>query len=219
MHNVNPSTNTLLTNNPRHIICQDLDEAFGQIMQPDVNLVVCPRVADTYISSFIQDLYTTSFRQLNLLVEKGLASEQVRDALATYLPVVSKGASRLIEDMAMLSERFIKLIECPEASQHLQIVENDACRKFHVDLYPIRLICTYDGPGTQWLPNHQVLREALGTTNEQIAKAPSKIEQMGTFCVGIMKGDRIHHASCGIVHRSPPIKSLGLKRFVMRLDG
>ena len=117
--------------------------------------------------------------------------------------------------MVMLTDLFMKLTERSQTQLLLQTVENDACRKFHVDLYPIRLICTYDGPGTQWLPNHQVRREALQTINEQIAKESSKVQYMNRFHVGIMKGSQTNY---GIVHRSPPIKEQGLKRFVFRLD-
>ncbi|MEM9830853.1 MAG: DUF1826 domain-containing protein [Bacteroidota bacterium] len=209
---------TLETPTLKHIICENLEEAFWQIQQPDVNLVVCPRAVDQSITSFIQLVYLSHFHPVSLAAYKGLVKEQLSEALSDYIPLHREGALQLMEDMAMLTDLFMKLTKRSQAQLLLQTVKNDACRKFHVDLYPIRLICTYDGPGTQWLPNDQVRREALQTTNEQITKDPSKIQNMGSFHVGIMKGNQAHPTHPGIVHRSPPIKAQGLKRFVFRLD-
>jgi len=210
---------TLKASRLRHVVCQDLEEAFRQAQLPDVNLVVCPRAVDETIISFIQLVYLSRFHPVNRAVNQELEKEQLRDALADYIPLHTEGAFRLIEDMAVLTDLFLKLTRRSQTQLLLQTVENDACRKFHADLYPIRLICTYDGPGTQWLPNDQVKREALGTTNEQITKDPNQIQQMGRFHVGIMKGNYpAHQTGPGIVHRSPPIKEQGWKRFVFRLD-
>ncbi|MGD1892519.1 MAG: DUF1826 domain-containing protein [Cyclobacteriaceae bacterium] len=209
---------TLEASTLKHAICEDLEEAFRQIQKPDINLVVCPRVADQFITSFIQLVYLSHFHPVSLATNKGLVREQLSEAFSDYIPLYSEGAYRLIEDMVMLTDLFLKLTQRTQVQLLLQTVSNDACRKFHVDLYQIRLICTYDGPGTQWLPNDQVKREALGTTNEQITKDLSKIQQMGHFHVGIMKGGQVHPTSQGVVHRSPPIMEQGLKRFVFRLD-
>ncbi|WKN46403.1 DUF1826 domain-containing protein [Tunicatimonas pelagia] len=178
-------------------------------------MVVCPRTVEHSIASFIQLVYLSPFHPVSLAANQGQVREQLSEALSDYISLHSEGAFRLIEDMVMLTDLFMKLTHRSQTQLLLQTVENDACRKFHVDLYPIRLICTYDGPGTQWLPNHQVNRKALQTTNEQIAKDPYNIQNMGSFHVGIMKGNQTNY---GIVHRSPPIKEQGLKRSIFRLD-
>ena len=46
------------------------------------------------------------------------------------------------------------------------------CRRFHTDVNELRLLCTYSGPATLWLPEAAADRDAhhTGENNEQIEK-------------------------------------------------
>ncbi len=202
-----------------HVISKYCEEAFRLARQPSNNMVIWEREADERISGFIELLYEATFTPLNILVEKGMANESLKHHLAAYLPLNADGLDALITDISLLTEKFLELCDEQQLRLHLRTVKDDACEKFHVDGYPMRLICTYDGPGTEWLPNDKVNRKALGTTNERIVAHPDYIRQMQPFAVGIMKGDNLtHSAKNGTVHRSPSIKDKGLKRFVLRMD-
>jgi hypothetical protein len=98
--------------------------------------------------------------------------------------------------------------------------DDDDCRRYHVDRTHLRLLCTYRGPGTEWLTNDQVerLAQASGAPNEEIIRfgEPSQFEP---FWVGILKGDAFPgNARHGLVHRSPPIKGSGQTRVLFCLD-
>src|SRR5690606_18232190 len=57
----------------------------------------------------------------------------------------------------------------------LSVINSDQCRKFHVDYVRYRLLTTYLGPGTEWIPNEYVDREALGDPPEEPSAANAVI--------------------------------------------
>ena len=50
----------------------------------------------------------------------------------------------------------------------LSVQRTDGCRKIHTDFVSLRLLCTYAGPGTDWLPNEDLVREHLGRTDVDV---------------------------------------------------
>ena len=102
----------------------------------------------------------------------------------------------------------------------LETTDTSKCHRFHVDRTRLRLLCTYRGPGTEWLTDAQVDRTALnnGSTNEDIIRCGSP-HRFAPFWVGIMKGNAYPgNAGRGLVHRSPPIASSGQTRVLFCLD-
>lgn len=200
----------------RQAICTSWQEACDLIEKRDINLVIWERESDPEIQSFIKDLYYSVFRPVDLVMLSG----SVRDQLAALFASDSGiGSAKLRDDIVTLTEYFLKVNGRDLLRLHLRVVEDDACQKFHVDRYALRLICTYDGPGTEWVPDDHVNRKALGTDNNQIVRDPRYINQMHCFHVGMMKGDlQDCRKGNGIVHRSPPVVEKGQKRLVLRLD-
>jgi len=87
----------------------------------------------------------------------------------------------------------------------LDIIRDDACRRFHVDTYPARLAVTYVGPGTVWVPRchgEQALAGQEGYSGPAL--------EIPTFYVGLFAGDHAGHI--GLVHRSPRIVGTGRVR-------
>jgi hypothetical protein len=119
----------------------------------------------------------------------------------------------LLDDIQRLSGHFAALastLEAPRsATLGLETLQDDGCRRFHVDRVRLRLLCTYLGPGTEWLIDDQVDRDALAAhrPNEEILRqgVPQGLEP---FQVAILKGALYPGgAGCGQVHHSPPISS------------
>lgn len=104
-------------------------------------------------------------------------------------------------------------------------VRTDQCRKFHVDFLTERLLCTYVGPGTEWIPDDAVDWSAIENppqcpreANQAICRDPSQIRRALGGDVLILRG-RHFAGSRGVVHRSPPIEEAGLKRVVLTISG
>lgn len=123
-------------------------------------------------------------------------------------------------DLGRLAALFFRMSGERDVALRLETTEGDACRRFHVDRTHLRLLCTYRGPGTEWLRDGQVDRAALtdGAPNDDIIRLgePARFE---TFWVGVLKGDAYPgNAGHGLVHRSPPIAGTGQTRVLFCLD-
>src|SRR3984893_13461898 len=70
--------------------------------------------------------------------------------------------SSLARDIERLARRSASLMDAPTVDASLSIVTTDKCAKLHADYKSLRMICTYAGPGTEWVPNTAVRRSALG---------------------------------------------------------
>ena len=57
---------------------------------------------------------------------------------------------RLTDDIAALAGMFSDVMDARWLRLRLDVVDGNACRRFHVDRITARLICTYRGTGTQY---------------------------------------------------------------------
>ena len=127
----------------------------------------------------------------------------------------------LTMDVAVLIARLAHLADARRLRVSLGAVRRDQCRKFHVDYVRYRLVTTYVGPGTEWVPDEAVRREALDhppdcpcDANKEIVRDASAIRHAVPGEVIVMKGAR-HPNHRGAVHRSPPIEGTGRVRVVL----
>ena len=127
----------------------------------------------------------------------------------------------LTMDVAVLIARLAHLADARRLRVSLGAVRTDQCRKFHVDYVRYRLVTTYVGPGTEWVPDEAVRREALDhppdcpcDANKEIVRDASAIRHAVPGEVIVMKGAR-HPNHRGAVHRSPPIEGTGRVRVVL----
>ena len=96
---------------------------------------------------------------------------------------------------------------------------------FHTDHLKCRLVTTYYGPATQWLPNNLVNRNKLGPGNNGLAdnvsglySNNSDIKQLDIGDIGLLKGEAwIDNIGLGLVHRSPHING-EYKRLYVTID-
>jgi hypothetical protein len=119
------------------------------------------------------------------------------------------GTSALCADIVQLALRFAAVMNCPRVDIRLEQVAGDACRKFHADYVTARLICTYAGPGTQWLdPAHAA---------DCACENPLHIRSLGPGDVAMLKG-RLWSETAAAIHRSPPIAGTGVVRLVLVIN-
>ncbi len=106
------------------------------------------------------------------------------------------------EDLALLLSLARSIAPGSPLRLRLETKANDACCLFHADNVALRMICTYRGAGTQWIPAPAVDRNRSSTAAND---RPSSVHEIGTGAVAVMKGlkypDGGDHA---LVHRSPP---------------
>lgn len=128
-------------------------------------------------------------------------------------------------DSCLLSDfsTLLKFFETTSKATHFRVfissIETDMCSRFHTDANELRLLCTYYGPATLWLPEEAENRTAYysGENNEQIIKNPKLIQQAKRGDVLILKGALYPNANA-VIHRSPSIQKKGEKRLLLRID-
>jgi hypothetical protein len=185
-----------------------------------VNLAIWPRTMPAALTALLDGLPGDQLPRARFSVRPRAAGPAIRDHIAAALPQPSLGRKLLIDDIAALVQHFAEATGAWAVTVRLDPIDNDACRKFHADHVGIRLLTTYRGPGTQWLPNEAVAGTPLADgVGAEIEPAAAAIRDLPRYAVGLFKGAAWPgNAGNGIVHRSPPILGTGVTRFLFCLD-
>ena len=120
----------------------------------------------------------------------------------------------LSHNIAELVDIFCCLFELERVALRMTVLDKAMCPRFHVDHVPARLVTTYHGVATQWLPHIDVDRSKLGHGSEGKADSESglikdtqSIQQLNCGDVALLKGERWDgNEGAGLVHRSPAIE-------------
>ena len=145
--------------------------------------------------------------------------EEITAALTTYFNQTLPEHQAFLEDILKMLGLFQMVTEAPTFRVLLGTVHTDMCRKFHADINKLRMLCTYVGPGTLWLPEEAVNYQAYEdrSDNDEIVIDDGLIQQVATGDVTILKGARYPQGEA-ILHRSPTIEATDEKRLLLRID-
>jgi len=131
----------------------------------------------------------------------------------------------LSKDIALLVDMFCYLFELKHVGLRLTVLDRAMCPRFHVDRVPCRLITTYQGIASEWLPDSTADRSKLGLGNkgqpdEQsgIYQNISDIRHLSQGDVALLKGKRWDgNEEGGLIHRSPQLPN-DARRLLLTLD-
>lgn len=190
-----------------------------RVRDPGVNLGLWQRPSQLAIEAELATLHAASLPDVRCRTTPASFDDDLREILA-HQGLDPAAFQHWRADMAHLAERYFRVSDGRPVTLRLVTTDEDDCRRFHVDRTHLRLLCTYRGPGTEWLPEDQVDRaaQASGADNKDIIRCgePARFE---SFWVGIMKGDAYPgNAGHGLVHRSPTIAGTGQIRVLFCLD-
>lgn len=116
---------------------------------------------------------------------------------------IATTTNALTQELAERAGQFAALMRCDQLTMRLEVIETDACRKFHMDYVPARLLMPLHGLGTQWIDTNH---------GSDVA-----INQLGLGDVAIFKGRQCVQQPA-ILHRSPPIMASGETRLLFVLN-
>lgn len=117
-----------------------------------------------------------------------------------------------------LSEEFCRAFHTRGCLVRFSQISSDLCSLFNCDNVQVRLIQTFQGPGTEFLLDANVARCGLGKgCNEKIVIDAGSIQRAKEKEILLMRGER-WFPERALVHRSPPIQKQGLKRLYLCLD-
>ena len=123
-------------------------------------------------------------------------------------------ANWLIDDVLEHSKLIVSLTGTPTLRVRLDVVDDDCCPKFHVDDVRLRLVTTYRGPGTEWIPPRLAARFVDG----RLPPADT-VRHLARGEVAVLRGGRgATPERPGVLHRSPPIAGTGVVRLFLAID-
>ncbi len=122
-----------------------------------------------------------------------------------------------IKDMAKVSVIFCNILKTE--SIILSLESSRSCKRYHIDNVPMRLLVTYYGKGTEWLPSHACDYSAYynGEKNEKIVKDTKQVKFVEPWDIAIFKGQQFQGVNNGILHRTPNVAQTSVS-LLMRLD-
>lgn len=180
----------------------------ANIFDPAVQVCSWQRSIDTNITSYVTDVAGHRTLQMMEVLKTGDRAQLVD------LPA-GEGGELLRDDVALLTEILCELVDCPSVGLRYASVENAMCPRWHVDRVPIRMLCTYSGPGTEWLDDQGVDKAKL--LDPEIVDGTCQRAASGE--VVLLKGALWQsNAGFGAIHRSPEIASGEARRMLLTLD-
>ncbi|MXS85419.1 DUF1826 domain-containing protein [Nitrosomonas sp. HPC101] len=194
-----------------------------RIFDAGTQVVRWQRCADLAITTYLRQVTT-----------KGLLSSGFRTCLKAnqqldpiHLPDGS-GRNTLADDIHQLSILYHDLLGCSTIGLRLEVLHGAMCPRFHVDRTGIRMVCTYRGPGTEWIDDDiQADRTKLGsganglpdTESGLFATDETSIEAASCFDVVLLKGTLWQgNAGQGAIHRSPAVMPSDNPRILLVID-
>lgn len=187
------------------------------IFEPTVNVVSLRRArSEALIEACRCALIEPGFRKW-LTVPSGPAGlRDIHDVL-TGLPA-------LADDVHFWVDVLADLTGSEGVGVRLARVESAMCPRFHVDRVTLRVVCTYEGRGTEFISNEHVDRRRLGHAaggasdeTSGLLLIPDCVRTAEPGDVVLLKGEAWADIGGGAVHRSPAVSSAS-PRLVMTLD-
>ncbi len=180
-------------------------DALAHTLDPGVAAAVWQRPRDAAFAEWIDTLAPDALPALRVKVAPAHAGDAVRAACARAGTPRGAMRERLAEDVGALALIFAGLMAAPMLGLRLDVVADDACRRFHCDRVTARLLCTLRGRGTQFVVG------APGTE-------PAETQELSTGSAAIFRGALWPGETTRLLHRSPPVAGRGETRLLLVLD-
>lgn len=204
----------------RHAVKSQAASVLTDIYEEDINMSIWQRELSEQLKDSVKTFLASNQKfQTSMTVTPENALASIRQSLGAH------GSSILSENIAELVDMFCYLFGLERAGLRLTVLDRAMCPKFHVDKVPCRLVTTYQGIATEWLPHQEVNREKLGKGSKGkpdhqsgLFKDECHIQQLGRGDVALLKGESWEgNEDAGLVHRSPAVLT-GERRLLLTLD-
>ena len=208
-------------NTKKHYSISNDVSKISHIFNRDINISVWKRNLNSNILHASEILLIkNSDLQFSELVNKNFSIDFLVDKIGADEKLIS-----FYEDIQYLTKLFCELFDIKDAWLRIDAIDKPMCPRFHADHLKCRLVTTFYGPGTQWLPNSLVNRNKLGHGNNGLAddisglfSKKSDIENLDVGDIGLLKGEAwVNNEGLGLVHRSPHTNS-NYKRLYVTID-
>ncbi|MBO6511710.1 MAG: DUF1826 domain-containing protein [Roseibium sp.] len=188
------------------VIMARAPDILDDIHLPSVAASIWMRSPDAGFQGWIDALPMDQLPELNAVVPVHLAESAVIAACETSKTPDGREQDMLAGDVGALALMMAKILKAEHVKIRLDVSDEVMCPKFHVDNVKARLLCSYRGPGTEYVP-------------EGAETDPGRVRQVPTGSVGLFRGrqwpDREH---TGLLHRSPSVPAETGARLLLVID-
>jgi hypothetical protein len=192
-----------------------------RIFDTTVNCCVLPRELSPALlaaSSYLADA--------DVDLAMAIATNDPATVLQLPLPPLPVEDTALRSDLVALVDLLTTLTGATHVGLRLASLHRQMCPRFHVDNVSLRLVCTYQGPGTEWLLEEHTDRLALrrnwdplNDPDAGLIGNSAEIHHMPRGAIGLLKGERWPgNGGHGVVHRSPSIGAGAPPRLLLSLE-
>ncbi|WP_308388217.1 DUF1826 domain-containing protein [Acidithiobacillus sp. AMEEHan] len=201
-----------------HSVEVDAAADLAAIYDPDVQLVIWRRPLNMELRNY--------WRQTTEAGTEGKRVVARGGALPENLLPDFPGRDTAWVELRFLDQLFRDLCEAETIGIRIECSQDRVCPRFHVDHVALRLLCTWKGPGSEWLEDGEVDRRFLGRGSRGLADEESgllrpgaRIRQIPEQAVALCKGDAwAGNEGRGVVHRSPAVPPVDGTRVLLALD-
>ena len=191
------------------------------IFDPEVQVVVWRRDSGKFAAS--HSARSSAERNFGTGFRKVFRAD---DSLGNELSEALKGQPAIAPDVVCLAELYADLLGCEAIGLRYEVVDGAMCPGFHVDRTGIRLLCTYRGPGTQWIDDRHADRSKLGPGSGGLPDHLSGLFGPGTQVQEAALGDVVllkgsiwqGNEGRGAIHRSPAVDLAQAPRVLVAMD-
>lgn len=201
--------------------CEHLASELSAIHEPGCEIAWAQRSRDARVCGYLDAVIRagTDAARWMALWEK---DEPVVDGPWPRLP----GSAAFGRELATLAATLCALLGSRSARLRIEVATRTTCPRFHVDNVPARLLCTWRGPGTDYLEGRCADRSRLGPGSDGLPDEFSGlildsagVHRIPLFAVAVLKGERWpDRRSRGAIHRSPAMPPGAGPRVMVAID-
>ena len=193
----------------------------SKIYDEKINILIWKRVINDKLLNASE--YVLS-KHPELAISEVIKPEEIKEILIQEIDS-SEEVTSLSKDISEIVKLFCMLFNVNSVWLRLDAIDKPMCPRFHTDYLKCRLVSTYKGPATQWIPHNLVNHSKLGSGNEGKSDKESglflkdeDIKQLNIGDIGLLKGEAWEgNQGGGIVHRSPHSED-SKQRLYMTID-
>ncbi|MFK7793971.1 MAG: DUF1826 domain-containing protein [Gammaproteobacteria bacterium] len=198
------SREALECHNSRSAAINDHPSVFADIYQENINIAIWKRDLAFDIKNNVDTfLKLHSNYRANLIVKPDTVFNKLIESKSELI-----NAQALCKDISELVELFCVLFDLQQVGLRLTVLDRAMCPRFHVDRVPSRLVCTYNGAASEWLPHNKIDRSKLGRGNNGLNddksglyQSVNDINKLNIGDVALLKGESWQgNESAGLVH-------------------
>jgi len=193
----------------------------SKIYNEEINILIWQRIINDKLLNASE--YVLS-KHPELAISEVIKPEEIKKILIREIDS-SQEVACLSKDISEIVKIFCMLFNVNSVWLRLDAIDKPMCPRFHADYLKCRLVSTYKGPATQWIPHNLVNHSKLGSGNEGKSDKESglflkdeDIKQLKIGDIGLLKGEAWEgNQGGGIVHRSPHSEE-SRQRLYMTID-